>query len=109
MEWKLFLQGIFSEANGNPSYKRLIATYSAYVYSFVMLCAFFFGMQLSDSVIHMADVLLGTSMGTYIVGRFAEKGPSNPITPENEPKPEDNKVAEVKPVEEKVEEGEKKD
>lgn len=76
MQIGTFIQRIFSEPDGTPSNKRLIATYATLVYSILILGSFFWNFKLNDSLIHMADVLLGTAMGTYVVGRFAENGSS---------------------------------
>lgn len=74
MKWKYFIQRIFTEPDGNPSNKRVIATYAVIVYSVILLLAFLYAFPLNEAVIHMADVFLGSAMGTYVVGRFAEKG-----------------------------------
>lgn len=88
MKWKNFIQRIFTEPDGNPSNKRVIASYSVLVYSFILLAAFLWMIPLNEAVVHMADVFLGTAMGTYVVGRFAEKGTySAPAEPKPEPEP----------------------
>lgn len=100
MKLGTFIQRIFSEPDGTPSNKRLIASYTVFVYSIVLLVAFFLAIPLTDSVIHMADVLLGSSIGNYVVGRFAEKKPLTPLDePEPEPEPSPKKTKKV-PTEE---------
>ncbi len=103
MKWKNFIQRIFTEPDGNPSNKRVIASYSVLVYSFILLAAFLWMIPLNEAIVHMADVFLGTAMGTYVVGRFAEKGAYS--SPE-EPKPNAEPIPEPEPkkVEEKLEE-----
>ena len=75
MKWKTFVQRIFTEPSGNPSNKRLIATYAVLVYSIILLFGFFYAFQINDAILHMADMLLATSLGNYLAGRFAEKSP----------------------------------
>jgi len=103
MKWKNFIQRIFTEPDGNPSNKRVIASYSVLVYSFILLAAFLWMIPLNEAVVHMADVFLGTAMGTYVVGRFAEKGTYSAPA---EPKPEPEPIPEPEPkkVEEQLEE-----
>lgn len=74
MKWRKFIQRVFTEADGNPSSKRLVAAYGVLIYSILLLSAYAFSIEINEAVIHMADMLLGTSLGTYVVGRFAEKG-----------------------------------
>lgn len=83
MKWKTFAQRTVTESDGNPSNKRIIATFAVIVYAAILLLAFLYAFPLTDAVIHMADVLLGSAMGTYVVGRFAEKG--SYIAPIDEP------------------------
>lgn len=87
MRLGIFIQRIFTEPDGNPSNKRVIATYSTFVYSTILLVAFFFAIPLNDAVVHMSDVLLGTALGTYVIGRYAEpKGFVPPSgVPDNSP------------------------
>jgi len=103
MKLGTFIQRIFCEPDGTPSNKRLIASYSVLVYSLVMLSAFFLALPLTESVIHMADVLLGSAMGTYVVGRFAEKKPLLQVEePEPEPEPTPKRVKKVVDTEEET-------
>lgn len=102
MKWKNFIQRIFTEPDGNPSNKRVIASYSVLVYSFILLAAFLWMIPLNEAVVHMADVFLGTAMGTYVVGRFAEKGRFS-IPEEAKPIPEPIPEPDPKKVEEKLE------
>lgn len=83
VKWKTFAQRTVTESDGNPSNKRIIATFAVIVYAAILLLAFLYAFPLTDAVIHMADVLLGSAMGTYVVGRFAEKG--SYIAPIEEP------------------------
>jgi hypothetical protein len=99
MKWKNFIQRIFTEPDGNPSNKRVIATYSVAIYSFILMASFLYSVPLNESIIHMADVFLGTAMGTYVVGRFAEKGiytateeSKQPRTQDSEPEQEAEKT-----------------
>jgi hypothetical protein len=96
MKWKNFIQRIFTEPDGNPSNKRVIATYAVIVYSIILLLAFLYSFPLNDAVIHMADVFLGSAMGTYVVGRFAEKGQY--VQPVEEPAPVKKEKVEPEPV-----------
>lgn len=103
MKWKNFIQRIFTEPDGNPSNKRVIASYSVLVYSFILLVAFLWMIPINDAIVHMADVFLGTAMGTYVVGRFAEKGIYS-AHEELKPAPEPIPGLEPKKVEEQLEE-----
>ena len=95
MKWKYFIQRIFTEPDGNPSNKRVIATYAVIVYSTILLLAFLYAFPLNDAVIHMADVFLGSAMGTYVIGRFSEKGQyvqpaeEQPVTKKQKVEPEE--------------------
>jgi hypothetical protein len=114
MRFGLFVQKSLSEPNGTPSNKRLISTYACFVYSIILLSSFFFGLPLNETIIHMADVFLGTAMGTYVVGRFAEKGGPETVMQDEDPGPvkadppkEDPKP--VAPVADKSEDEDSKD
>lgn len=87
MKLGIFIQRIFTEPDGNPSNKRVIATYATFVYSTILMAAFFFAIPLNEAVVHMSDVLLGTALGTYVIGRYAEPKGFVPPTgiPDNSP------------------------
>lgn len=103
MKWKTFAQRIFTEPSGNPSNKRLIATYAVLVYSIILLFGFFYAFQINDAVLHMADMLLATSLGNYLAGRFAEKSPYVPTVESEDSTTKSTQVApKAKPSEEKT-------
>lgn len=67
-----FFKRMASESDGTPSSKRFISLYVVSLYSIVMVLAFVLSLNISEPVMHMADMLLGSALGSYVIGRFAE-------------------------------------
>jgi len=72
MRFVEFMRRSVSESDMTPSSKRVISYFVVFVYSTILLCAFFLGFAITDPVLHMADMLLSAGLGTYVIGRYAE-------------------------------------
>jgi hypothetical protein len=67
-----FFKRMASESDGTPSSKRFISLYAVSLYSIIMVLAFVLSLNISEPVMHMADMLLGSALGSYVIGRFSE-------------------------------------
>lgn len=81
MRIREFIRRTLSERDETPSQKRVIAAWAVSLYSAVIMIAFLFTVTIDTNTLHMLDVLLGSSLGTYVVGRIAETRES--VLPKN--------------------------
>ena len=80
MRFSEFIRRSLSESDQTPSAKRQISVWVVLVYSAIIISSFAFKLPVSDQVVHMADLLLTSGLGTYVIGRFAENKKSTTPT-----------------------------